>query len=145
MISSNVLLLLFLNMFILFDIFLDKLRFITLFVIILFVVASQQALSWSFRKVFLKSLCRSFCFLSVMPLDNITWYARVGVFQLTRFKSAPSHDLESTLNTPIFTSIWVLFLTFCNFIINLGLSLWYIVTTNLLLWYKAFFGLLPQT
>ena len=55
-------------------------------------------------------------------------YARIGVFQLTRFKSAPSHDLESTLNTPIFTSIWVLFLTFCKFIINLGLSLYDILS-----------------
>ena len=55
----------------------------------------------------------------------MTWYARIGVFQLTRIKSAPSHGLESTLNTPILTlSICVIFLTFCNFIINLGLSIY---------------------
>ena len=46
-------------------IFLDKLHFIALFDIIFFVVATQQALSWPFnRKAFLKSLFRSFCFLS---------------------------------------------------------------------------------
>ena len=71
---SNVLLLLllFLNMLILFDIFLDKLRVIALFVIILLVDATQQALSWSFRKIFLKSLSRSFCFLSICHDINMT-------------------------------------------------------------------------
>ena len=64
-----------------------------------------------------------------MPLDNMTWYVRIGVFQLTRFKSAPSHGLEPTLNTPIFAlSIWVLFLTFSSFIINLGLSIYEILS-----------------
>ena len=59
-------LLLSLNMFILFAILLDKLRFIALFVIIFFAVATLQALSWSFnRKTLLKSLFRSFCFLSI--------------------------------------------------------------------------------
>ena len=87
-------------------IFLDKLHFIALFDIIFFVVATQQALSWPFnRKAFLKSLFRSFCFLSTSHAIrfNMTQYVKFGVFQLTRFKSAPSHGLESTLNTPIFT------------------------------------------
>ena len=114
------LLLLSLNMFwvsyILFNIVLDKLCFIAIFVTIFFVVATQQSLSRSFsRKNFLKSLFKRFCVLSVMSLDNITWYARTDVFQLTRFKSAPGHGLKSTLNTSIFTmSMWVLLLTFCN-------------------------------
>ena len=60
-----------------------------------------------------------------MLVDNMTWYARIGVFQLTRFKSVPSHCLKSTLNSSIFTrSIWIFFSTFCNFFINLGLSVY---------------------
>ena len=104
------LLLLFLNMFILVDTFLDKLRFIALSVIIFFVVVTQQALSLSFnRKAFLKSLFRSFCLLSICHA------IRIGVFQLTWFISAPSHGLESTLITPIFAlSIWVLFWLFAT-------------------------------
>ena len=75
-----------------------------------------------------------------MALDNMTWYARIGVFQLTKFKSAPSHSLESTLNTPIFTlSIWVLFFTYCNFIINLGLSIYDILSLL-----TCFFGTKPS-
>ena len=54
-----------------------------------------------------------------MPLDNMTWYARIGVFKLTRFKSPPSHGLASTLNTPIFTlSIWVRFLLFAALLLT---------------------------
>ena len=64
------LLLLSLNMllvsYILLDILWNKLCFIAIFVIIFFVVATQQALSWSFTmKTFLKLLFRSFCWLAV--------------------------------------------------------------------------------
>ena len=60
-------------MFILFDILFDKLRFIALFVVTSVIVEPDQALLRSFNgKAFLKSLFRSFCFLSVMLLDNIT-------------------------------------------------------------------------
>ena len=59
----------------------------------------------------------------------MTLYARIGVFQLTRFKLGPSHDLESTLNTPIFTlAIWVLILTFFNFFINLELRIYNVLS-----------------
>ena len=62
------------------------------------------------------------------------------MFELTRFKSAPSHGLESTLNTTIFTlSIWALFITFSNFIINLGLSIYYILSLI-----TCFFGTKPS-
>ena len=55
----------------------------------------------------------------------MTWYTRIGGFQLTRFKSVPSHCLKSTLNLSIFTlSIWIFCSTFCNFFINLGLSVY---------------------
>ena len=61
-----------------------------------------------------------------MPLDNMMWYAKIGVFQLTKFKSTPIYDLELMLNIPI-SSLGSFFFTFCNFFINLGLSIYHIL------------------
>ena len=61
-----------------------------------------------------------------MPLDNVTWYARIGVFQLTMLKSLPSCYFKPTLNSYNFTSLlsaWILFLSFCNIAVNLGLTI----------------------
>ena len=52
-----------------------------------------------------------------MPLDNVTWYARIGVFQLTMLKSLPSCYFKPSLNSYNCTrllSAWILFLSFCN-------------------------------
>ena len=61
-----------------------------------------------------------------MPSDNVTWYARIGVFQLTMFKLLPSCYFKPTLNSYNFTSLlsaWILFLSFCNIVVNLGLTI----------------------
>ena len=61
-----------------------------------------------------------------MPLDNVMWYARIGVFQLTMLKSLPSCYFKPTLNSYNFTSLlsaWILFLSFCNIAVNLGLTI----------------------
>ena len=61
-----------------------------------------------------------------MPLDNVMWYARIGVFQLTMLKSLPSYYFKPTLNLYNFTSLLspcILFLSFCNIAINLGLTI----------------------
>ena len=61
-----------------------------------------------------------------MPLDNVMWYARIGVFQLTMLKSLPSYYFKPTLNLYNFTSLFspcILFLSFCNIAINLGLTI----------------------
>ena len=53
-------------------------------------------------------------------------YARIGVFQLIMFKSLPSCYYKSTLNSYNFTSLlsaWILFLSFCNIAVNLGLTI----------------------
>ena len=53
-------------------------------------------------------------------------YARIGVFQLTMLKSLPSCYFKSTLNSYNFTSLlsaWILFLSFCNIAVNLGLTI----------------------
>ena len=124
--------------YILLDIFWDNLCFITsLFVVSSYSLWSQHSkyyhgqLSKYYHGHSLKNLswnCYSgvfVFFLSVMPVDNMTWYTRIGGFQLTRFKSVPSHCLKSTLNSSIFTlSIWIFCSTFCNFFINLGLSVY---------------------
>ena len=124
--------------YILLDIFWDNFCFITsLFVVSLYSLWSQHSkyyhgqLSKYYHGHSLKNLswnCYSgvfVFFLSVMPVDNMTWYTRIGGFQLTRFKSVPSHCLKSTLNSSIFTlSIWIFCSTFCNFFINLGLSVY---------------------
>ena len=53
-------------------------------------------------------------------------YARIGVFQLIMFKSLPSCYYKSTLNSYNFTSLlsaWILFISFCNIAVNLGLTI----------------------
>ena len=54
----------------------------------------------------------------------MTCYTRTGVFQLTMLKSLPSCYLKPTLNSYNFTTLlsaWILFLSFCNIALNLGL------------------------
>ena len=54
------------------------------------------------------------------------WYTRIGLFQLTIFKSLPSCYFKPTLNLYNFTSLlsaWILFLQFCNIAVNLGLTI----------------------
>ena len=61
-----------------------------------------------------------------MPLDDVTWYAVIGLFQLTILKSLPSCYFKPTLNSYNFTSLlsaWILFLGFCNIAVNLGLTI----------------------
>ena len=61
-----------------------------------------------------------------MPLDNVKWYARIGVFQLTKLKSLSSCYFKPTLTSYNFTSLlsaWILFLSFCNIALNLGLTI----------------------
>ena len=61
-----------------------------------------------------------------MPSDNVTWYARIGVFQLTMFKLLPSCYFNPTLNSYNFTSLlsaWILFLSFCNIAVYLSLKI----------------------
>ena len=53
-------------------------------------------------------------------------YARIGVFQLTMLKSLPSCYFKPTLNSYNFTSLlsaWILFLSFCNIVVNIGLTI----------------------
>lgn len=97
--SSIVLLLLLLCLsmllvsFILFDIFWDNLCFILL-LYLLHSLWSQ--LSKCYHSHLIERLSRNsysgvfVFFLPVMPL-NTMWYARIGVFQLTRFKSTSIH------------------------------------------------------
>ena len=61
-----------------------------------------------------------------MPLDNVTWYARTGVFQLTMFKSLQSFCFKPTINSYNFTSLWsawIFFLSYFNIAVNLGLTI----------------------
>ena len=115
----------FLVSYILLDIFWDDLCFIAIFVIVFFVVTTLQYHGHSLGKLSLKNrYSRVFVFfLSVIPLVNLTCYTKIGMFQLSRFKLTPGHSLKPKPNTSIFSlSIWALFLTFCNFSINLGLG-----------------------
>ena len=60
-----------------------------------------------------------------MPLDNVKCCGRTGLFQLTMLKSYPDCYFKSTLSSYNFTSLlsaWVLFLSFCNIVVNLGLT-----------------------
>ena len=53
-------------------------------------------------------------------------YGKIGVFQLTMLKSLPSCYFKPTLNSYNFTSLlsaWILFLSFCNIAVNLGLTI----------------------
>ena len=61
-----------------------------------------------------------------MPLDNVPWNARIGVFQLTMLKSLPGFYFKPTLNSYNLTSLlsaWILFLSFCNIALNLRLTI----------------------
>ena len=92
--------------------------------IILFVVSAWQAFS---QNNFFMSSVKEFLFYAIqMPLDNVMWYTRIGLFQLTIFKSLPSCYFKPTLNLYNFTSLlsaWILFLQFCNIAVNLGLTI----------------------
>ena len=60
-----------------------------------------------------------------MPLDNVKCCGRTGLFQLTMLKSYPDCYFKSTLSSYNFTSLlsaWVLFLSFCNIVVDLGLT-----------------------
>ena len=93
----------FLVSYILLDIFWDDLCFIAISVIVFFVVTTLQYHGHSLGKLSLKNrYSRVFVFfLSVIPLVNLTCYARIGMFQLSRFKLTPSHSLKPKLNTSI--------------------------------------------
>ena len=61
-----------------------------------------------------------------MYLNNVMWYVRIGVFQLSMLKSLPSRYFKPTLNSYNFTSLlsaWILFLSFCNIALNRGLAI----------------------
>ena len=61
-----------------------------------------------------------------MPLDNVTWYARIGVFKLTMLKWLLSCYFKPTLNSYNFTNLlsaWILFLSFCNIAVNVSLTI----------------------
>ena len=61
-----------------------------------------------------------------MPLDNVKCCGRIGLFQLTMLKSYPDCYFKSTLSSHNFTSLlsaWILFLSFCNIAVNLGLAI----------------------
>ena len=90
--------------------------------IILFVVSTQQVFSQDNLVISSSKGFLLYCYL--VPLDNVTWYARIGAFQLTMFRSLPSCYFKPTSNSNNFTSLlsaWYLFLSFCNIAINLVL------------------------
>ena len=60
-----------------------------------------HCLDLKFEQLYLKLLLRRFCFvllISTMPIDNMLWYARIGVFQSPSSKRVPKAYPGSTLN-----------------------------------------------
>ena len=120
----------FLVSFILFDIFWNKLFHCFICYYILCSHNSANNIMVIQYKNFVEIAPQEFCFLYICHvIDQImTQYTRIGVYQLPRFKSDPSHGLESTLVHFFSPSHFGLFFTFCNFFINLALHIYHILS-----------------